>query len=107
MFGKRRILASLYTTRYGKGNPHYGLTNSNKERQFDLLYLRHNIFKGNTYKYILTYVNVVSRNKVARALRTNKASQVAFVLEAIYSKGSCLNIKSYSNVIMVINPKLI
>ena len=45
-----------------------------------------NIFEGNTYKYILTGVDVVSRSKVARALRTKKASEIAFVVEAIYKK---------------------
>ena len=47
----------------------------------------HNIFEGNTYKYILTGVDVTSRYKSTRALRANKASEVSFVLEAIYKKG--------------------
>ena len=47
----------------------------------------HNIFEGNTYKYILTGADVVSKYKVARALKTKKASEVSFVLEAIYKKG--------------------
>ena len=40
-----------------------------------------------TYKYILTGIDVASRYKVARPLRTKKSSEVAFVLEAIYKKG--------------------
>ena len=47
----------------------------------------HNLFEGNTYKYILTGIDVASRYKVARPLRTKKSSEVAFVLEAIYKKG--------------------
>ena len=47
----------------------------------------HNLFEGNTYKYILTGIDVASRYKVARSLRTKKASGVAFVFEAIYKKG--------------------
>ena len=47
----------------------------------------HNLFEGNTYKYVLTGINVASRCKVARPLRTKKSSEVAFVLEAIYKKG--------------------
>ena len=47
----------------------------------------HNLFEGNTYKYILTGIDVASRYKVARPLRTKKSSKVAFVLEAIYKKG--------------------
>ena len=47
----------------------------------------HNLFEGNTYKYILTGIDVASRYKVARPLRAKKSSEVAFVLEAIYKKG--------------------
>ena len=67
--------------------PHYDVTKPNEQHQFDLLYMSHNVFEGNTYKYILTGVNVVSRYKVARPLRTKKSSEVAFVLEVIYKKG--------------------
>ena len=42
---------------------------------------------GIKYKYILTGVDVASRYKVARALQSKKADEVAFVLEAIYKKG--------------------
>ena len=48
----------------------------------------HNVFEGNKCKYILTDVDVASTYEVARALSTKKASEVAFVLEAIYKKGS-------------------
>ena len=41
----------------------------------------------NTYKYILAGVDVASRYNVARALRTKKASDFTFVLEAILKKG--------------------
>ena len=47
----------------------------------------HNLFEENTYKYILTGINVASRYKVARPLRTKKSSEVPFVLEGIYKKG--------------------
>ena len=59
----------------------------NEQHQFDLLYMPHNVFEGNTYKYILTGIDVATRYKVARLLRTKKSSEVAFVLEAIYEKG--------------------
>ena len=68
-------------------NPHYDVTKPNEQHQFDLLYVHYNLFEGNTYKYILTDIDVASRYKVARALRTKKSSEVAFVLEAIYKKG--------------------
>ena len=38
------------------------------------------------YQYILTGVEVASRYKVARPLKTKKPSEVVFVLEAIYKK---------------------
>ena len=68
-------------------HPHYDVTKPTEHHQFDLLYMPHNVFEGNTYKYILTGIDVASRYKVARALRTKKSSEVAFVLEAIYKKG--------------------
>ena len=67
--------------------PHYDITRPNEQYQFDFLYMPHNLFGGNTYKYILTGVDVASRYKVARPLRTKKSSEVAFVLEVIYKKG--------------------
>ena len=68
-------------------HPHYDVTKPNEQHQFDLLYMPHNLFEENTYKYILTGVDVASRYKVARALRTKKLSEFVFVLEAIYKKG--------------------
>ena len=38
-----------------------------------------NVIEGDIYKYILITVDVASRFKVARAFRTKKASEVAFV----------------------------
>ena len=51
----------------------------------------YNLFEGNTYKYILTGIDVASRYKVVRLLRAKKSSEVAFVLEAIYKKGDVFN----------------
>ena len=66
-------------------HPHYDVTKPNEQHQFDLLYMPHNLFEGNTYKYILTGIDVASRYKVP--LRIKKSSEVAFVLEALYKKG--------------------
>ena len=63
------------------------MTKPNEQHQFDLLYMPHNLFEENTYKYILTGVDVASRYKVARAVRTKKLSEFVFVLEAIYKNG--------------------
>ena len=35
-------------------HPHYDVTRPNEQHQFDLLYVPHNIFEGNTYIYILS-----------------------------------------------------
>ena len=51
-------------------------------------HIPHNLFEWNTYKYILTGIDVASRYKVASPLKTKKSSEAAFVLEAIYKKGS-------------------
>ena len=68
-------------------HPHYDVIKPNEQHQFDLLYMLHNLFEGNTYKYILTGIDVTSRYKVARPFRTKKSSEVPFVLGAIYKKG--------------------
>ena len=53
-------------------HPHYDVTKPNEQHQFDLLYMPHNLFEGNTYKYILTGIDLVSRYNIARPLRTKK-----------------------------------
>ena len=67
-------------------HPHYDVTKPIEQHQFDLLYMPHKLFEGNTYKFILTGIDVASRYKVASPLRTKKSSEVAFVLETIYKK---------------------
>ena len=83
MVSKTSPLAGLYTPPKEIRHPQYDATKANEQHQFDLLYMPHNLFEGNTFKYILTGIDVVSRYKVARSLRTKKSSEVAFVLEAI------------------------
>ena len=48
-------------------------------------------FEGNTYKYLLTGVDVASRYGVAKPLTTKKSSEVAFLLGAIHKKGGGFN----------------
>ena len=62
---------------------HYDVAKPNEQHPFDLLYISHNLFEGNTYKYFLTGIDVASRWKIARPLRTLKLSEVAFFLETI------------------------
>ena len=47
----------------------------------------HDRFKGHTHKYILTGIDVASRYKVARPLKSKKPSELALELVAIYKKG--------------------
>ena len=68
-------------------HPHYELTKPNEMHQFGILYVPSDVVFGTEYKYILTGIDVASRYKVARALRSKKADELAFVLEAVYKKG--------------------
>ena len=89
MAGQTSPLASSHTTSKIEINyPHYDVKKPNIQHQFDLLNMPHNIFEGNTYKYVLTGIDVASRYKVPRPLRTKKSSEVAVVLEAIYKMRS-------------------
>ena len=64
--------------------PHYEITIPNYMHQFDLLYMPGDTLYGSKYKYILSGIDVASRYKIARPLRTKKASDVAFLLKTIY-----------------------
>ena len=64
------------------------MTKPDVQHQFDLFYMPCNVFEENMYNYILTSIEVASRYKVARPLRTKKSSEAALVLEVIYKKGS-------------------
>ena len=72
MVGPANILANSYTTSKEINHPHYNVTESNEQHQFDILYMPYNLFEGNTYKYILTDIDVAPRYKVARPLKTKK-----------------------------------
>ena len=64
--------------------PMFRVVVPNQLHQFDILYMPHDIVYGSTYKYILTGIDVASRFKVARPLRTKKSEDVAFLLKTIY-----------------------
>ena len=65
--------------------PHYEVTISNEMHQFDLLYMPSDTLYGN--KYILSGIDVASRYKVARPLRTKQAKDVADMIADIYKVG--------------------
>ena len=67
--------------------PHYQVTTPNEMHQFDLLYMPLDTLCGNKYKYILAGINVTSRFKVARLLRTKQARHVAEMIVDIYKVG--------------------
>ena len=73
-------------------HPHYDVTKPNEQHQFDLLYMPHIVFEGNTNKYILTGVDVASRYKVARALKIKKSRKLEFCLEQSARREACLSI---------------
>ena len=64
--------------------PYFAVKVPNQQHQFNVLYMPHDKFQGSVYKYILTGVDVASRYKVAKPLRTKKASDVIFLLKNIY-----------------------
>ena len=67
--------------------PHYEVTILNEMHQFDLLYMPSNMSYGNKYKYILSRIDVASRYKVARPLKTKQAKEVANMIVGIYKVG--------------------
>ncbi|XP_057299233.1 uncharacterized protein LOC130629873 [Hydractinia symbiolongicarpus] len=70
-----------------KGNSLAYITTPNKMNQLGLLYMPHDRLYESIYKYILTGFDVTSRYKVARPLRTKKASEVAEMIKDIYKAG--------------------
>ena len=67
--------------------PHYEVTTPNEMHQFDLLYMPSDSLYGSKYKYILAGIDVASRYKVARPLRTKQARDVAEMIADIYKVG--------------------
>ena len=86
MATKTSALGSSYTLPKTISYPLYQLTKPNEQDQFDLLYVLQTVFEENTYKHVLTDVDVASRYKVARSLRTTKSGKVVIVMGAIYKK---------------------
>ena len=67
--------------------PHYEVTIPNEMHQFNLLYMPLDTLYGNKYKYILARIDVASRYKVARPLRTKQAKDVTDMITDIYKVG--------------------
>ena len=69
-------------------HPHFQISVPNQVHQFDLLSMPGDRLYGSKYKYILSGVDIASRFKVARPLRTKRASEVADVIADIYMVGA-------------------
>ena len=69
------------------GRPHYEVKILNQIHQFDLLYMPSNTLYENKYQYILSGIDVASRYKVARSLRTKQAADVGAMIADIYKVG--------------------
>ena len=63
------------------------MTIPNEMHQFDLLYMPSDTLYWNKYKYILVGIDVASRYKVVRPLRTKQAKDVAEMIANIYKVG--------------------
>ena len=64
-------------------------TRPNRIHQSDVLFLPHDKVGNQTYKYCLTLVDVASRYKAARPLKTKDAATVARELASIYDDAKC------------------
>ena len=107
MVSKTSTLGGSYTASKGNKYPHYDVIKPNEQHQFDLLYMPHNVFEGNTYKYILTGADVASRCKGSKTLWNKKSSDIAFVLEAInLRRVVCFNTQRYFKVIKGLSSKV-
>ena len=67
--------------------PHYEVTIPNEMHQFDLLYMPLDTLYRNKNKYILSGIDVASRYKIARPIRTKQAKDVADMIANIYKVG--------------------
>ena len=67
--------------------PHYKVMIPNEMHQFDLLYMPSDSLYGNKYKYILSGIDVPSRYKVMRPMRTKQAKDLAEIIADIYKVG--------------------
>ena len=67
--------------------PHYQVMIPNEMHQFDLLCMPSDTLYGNKYKYFLSGINVASRFKVTRPLRTKQAKDMADMISDIYKVG--------------------
>ena len=74
---------------------HYEATIPNQMHQLDLLYMPRDMLYVNKYKYVLSGIDVASRYKVARPMRTKQAKDVAEMIADIYKVGPLTHSKIF------------
>ena len=75
--------------------PHYKVKIPNEVNQSDLLYMPSNTLYGNKYKYTLSRIDVTSKYKIARPLRTKQAKDIAELIVDIYKVGPLTYAKTF------------
>ena len=84
---KTSAMAGSFTSSKHIDYAHFRVTEVNKIHQADLLYLPHDKVYQNTYKYVLNIIDIASRYKASRPLKTKKPEEVADMIKDIYKKG--------------------
>ena len=74
---------------------HYEATIPNQMHQLDLLYMPRDTLYVNKYNYVLSGIDVASRYKVARPMRTKQAKDVAEMIADIYKVGPLTHSKIF------------
>ena len=72
-----------------------------------IFFVPHNVFEGNTYKHILTGVDVVSRYKLLKLLGPRKQVRFHLCWKQYIRRVVCLNTQRYSNTIIGLILKVI
>ena len=67
----------------------------NKAHQFDLLYMTSDMLYGNKYKYSPFEIDVASRYKVTRPMKTKQVKDVANTIADIYKVGPLTYLKVF------------
>ena len=87
-------------------HPHYDITKPNEQHQFDILYMPHNLFEGNTYKYILTASTLHRDIKSPGRLRPKNQAKLHLCWKQSIKRVVRSNIPRFSKLIMVHSLKM-
>ena len=87
-------------------HPYNDVTKPNEHHQFDILYMPHNLFERNAYKSILTGIDVASRYKVAKPLKTKNQANLHLYWRQSMNKVARSNVPRLSIGIIVLSLKM-